>query len=478
MKSKVFIFLLQILPLITPAQHNFQSTLDELLSQPEFSQATVGICINDVETGKPLFEYNPGKFMIPASTLKIITSAAALEILGKDYRFTTSVGFSGNIKNQTLNGNLVIVGGGDPTLGSEYFRNEYENPHFLDTWAQKIKAAGISKINGDLVFDGSLYDSEKIPPTWIWEDIGNYYGTVTSAFAVYDNLFRITFSSPPRAGEPVRIISTFPEMEGLEITNHVLSSDVNRDQAYVFGSPLDNKREITGTIPKNRKSFTIKAAVHQPEKLLAADFIDRLAKAGVFLKGEVKIGKVEPEQFHAVYIQESPTLAEIVKVLNHESVNLFAEHLVKQIAAVKTGMGSREKGIELIQELWKSKGMDSRFFMEDGSGLSDFNAVTPAQFTYILNFMMNEGTCAEPFFQSLPGASNGTLSGFDSAVFPGNTIKAKSGSMTRVRCYAGYLKLDSGRLASFSVMFNHFPGNHSGLVREIQNLLQQAKSLN
>lgn len=459
------------------AQHNFQTILDQLLSQPEYIQATVGICITDVETGKPLFQYNPEKFMIPASTLKIITSATALEILGKDYRFKTRLGFSGTVHNQVLTGNLVLVGGGDPTLGSEYFQNRYNCSDFLEIWVQKIKAAGISKINGDIVFDGSLYDSEKIPPAWIWEDIGNYYGTVTSAFTVYDNLFRITFSSPPRAGEPVKMISTFPEMEGFEITNNVLSSDLNSDQAYVFGSPFDKSRIITGTIPKNRKSFTIKAAVPNPEELLAAEFLRQLANSGVFISGQMKFGKVDPKEFQAVYIQESPTLAEIIKVLNHESVNLFAEHLVKQIAAEKLGMGSREKGIELVQEFWKSKGTGSSFFMADGSGLSHFNAVSPAQITFILNYMMNEGACAETFFQSLPGAASGTLSGFDPAVFTGNVIKAKSGSMTRVRCYAGYLKLDSGRLASFSVMFNHFSGTHSQLTHEIQNILQQARHL-
>ncbi len=459
------------------AQQNFQTMLDQLLSQPEYIQATVGICITDVETGKPFFQYNPEKFMIPASTLKIITSATALETLGKDYRFKTRLGYSGTVHNQALTGNLVLVGGGDPTLGSEYFQNRYNCSDFLEIWVQKIKAAGISKINGDIVFDGSLYDSEKIPPTWIWEDIGNYYGTVTSAFTVYDNLFRITFSSPPRAGEPVKMISTFPEMEGFEIINNVLSSDLNSDQAYVFGSPFDKSRIITGTIPKNRKSFTIKAALPNPEELLAGEFLRQLAISGVFISGKVKFGKVDPKEFQTVYIQESPTLAEIIKVLNHESVNLFAEHLVKQIAAEKLGMGSREKGIELIQEFWKSKGTGSSFFMADGSGLSHFNAVSPAQITFILNYMMNKGAFAEAFFQSLPGAASGTLSGFDPAVFPGNAIKAKSGSMTRVKCYAGYLKTDSGRLVSFAVMFNHFSGTHSQLTHEIQNLLQHARHL-
>ncbi|NCB08944.1 MAG: D-alanyl-D-alanine carboxypeptidase/D-alanyl-D-alanine-endopeptidase, partial [Bacteroidia bacterium] len=114
MKSKVFIFLLLILPPMVLAQHNFQTMPDQLLSKPEYNQAMVGIYITDVETGKSLFQYNPEKFMIPASTLKIVTSAAALEMLGKDYRFKTWLGYSGTVHKQVLTGNLVIVGGGDP----------------------------------------------------------------------------------------------------------------------------------------------------------------------------------------------------------------------------------------------------------------------------------------------------------------------------------------------------------------------------
>ncbi len=475
MKSKVFILFLLILPMLTLAQLNFQNTLNELLTQPEYKHSIVGIQIEDISSGEVLFELNSEKLMIPASTMKLVTTAAALEILGADYRFVTKIGFSGKVTEKKLDGDLIVVGGGDPALGSEYFRNEYENPHFLNVWAQKLKAAGISQVDGNLILDGSLYDSENIPPTWVWEDMGNYYGAGASALTVYDNLFRITFSSPEKAEELTQIISTYPKMEGIEFINNVLSSDINSDQAYVFGSPLDSKREIRGTIPKNQSSFSIKAAVHHPEELLAKDFISHLAKAGIFIKGEIKFEKVDPEKFQAVYLQESPTLTEIIKVLNHESVNLFAEHLVKQIAVEKTGVGSREKGIGIIQEFWKSKGVEMPFFMEDGSGLSHFNAISPAQFILLLKYMFNESKNKEQFYASLPGIGDGTLSGFSKENFRNNVLKAKSGSMTRVRCYAGYLTSDSGKTLAFSFMFNQFDGTHSKLNSWIEKLWEEIK---
>ncbi|MDR2910754.1 MAG: D-alanyl-D-alanine carboxypeptidase/D-alanyl-D-alanine-endopeptidase [Bacteroidales bacterium] len=477
MKVKIIIFvIISLNVLFAEAQQNFYKNFNALVSQPEYKNALVGIQIEDAATSEIIFGYNGDKLMIPASTLKIVTSAAALEILGADYRFKTKIGFSGKIMSNKLEGDLIIVGGGDPALGSEYFRNEYGNPHFMDVWVQKIKAAGIAEINGNLIIDGSLYDTEKIPPTWIWEDIGNYYGTGVSALTVYDNLFRISFSSSKQSGEPTKITSIHPDIQGLEIENNVLSSDINSDLAYVFGSVLDAKREITGTIPKNRKSFVIKAAVPKPEELLSKEFLSYLAKAGIVIKGEVKFKETNHDQFQVIYINESPTLAEIIKVLNHESVNLFAEHIVKQIAAEKTGIGNRKNGIEIIKDYFISKGIDSGFFMEDGSGLSHFNAISSAHITSILNYMFKTSENKNVFYASLASIGYGTLSNFRNINFPQESLKVKSGSMSRIRCFAGYLITDSGKTLSFSIMFNHFEGTASKLNSVIEKLWLDMKT--
>ena len=469
----IAIFAFLIVGLCSFAQNDFQAELQKVLQQPEYQNATVGIQIVDLETEKPLVELNADKLMVPASTLKIVTSATALEILGADYRFQTKIGYTGQLlKTNELKGDFVILGGGDPTLGSEYFNHLESCRDFAKIWVQKIKAAGIRKINGDIIFDVSLYDSEKIPPTWIWGDIGNYYGAGANAFTCYDNLFRITFKSPKEVGERTEIIATYPKIENLIIVNEVVSSDDKQDLAYVFGSPLDKNRVIRGTIPKNKSAFTIKAAVHHPEELLAKELIQQLANEGIFISGEIKFGTSDKNQLQTIYIHESPKLEEIIKVLNHESVNLFAEHLVLQIASEKNGTGNREKGIELIKEFWNSNEViKENFFMEDGSGLSHFNAISPAQINSILVFLAQKSKNSEAFFNSLPNAGNGTLSGFNTEFFPNNTIKAKSGSMTRVRCYAGYIQLDSGKRVAFSIMFNHFSGSNSKLVKEIENLL-------
>ncbi len=470
-----FLFVLQA----AAAQQNIDRFIQNLLTDQDYNSAQVGIHVRDVNSGETIYALNAEKLFIPASTMKLITTATAFEILGADYRFNTKIGYEGKIKNNVLNGNLIVKGGGDPTLGSEYFNEYYFNPHFLDVWAEQLRNFGIQQIEGDLIFDGTVYDEERIPATWIWEDIGNYYGAGPNGLTVYDNMFRITFKSPKRAGEETSVISIYPEIEGIELKNEVLSSDINKDLAYVFGSPLDNLKLIRGTIPKNRKSFTIKASIQKPEELLANELIRHLAKKGIFINGEILFEKTNPSKSDMIYVQESPTLEEIIKVTNVESINLFAEHLLMQMSAEKDGLGNRVESIEIIKAFWKKNGISTdNFFMEDGSGLSHFNAVSPVFFTSVLNFMFNESYNYTSFFNSLPTAGDGTLSSFKVDNFQGNSLRAKSGSMTRVRCYSGYLKTNSGKNFAFSIMVNHYSGSASKLTEKIQKLLIELSKVN
>jgi D-alanyl-D-alanine carboxypeptidase/D-alanyl-D-alanine-endopeptidase (penicillin-binding protein 4) len=303
--------------------------------------------------------------------------------------------------------------------------------------------------------------------------MANYYGAGANAFTVYDNLFRITFKSPKKTGRPTEVIAISPQIKGMNITNEVFSANNNRDNAYVFGGAFDKARIIRGTIPRNRSAFTIKAAIHQPEEIVGQEFQNILANNGIFVSGNVKFEIVNQKEIEIVFIQESPTLAQIAKVLNHESVNLFAEHFLKQIAVETNGVGNRNNAIDLVHEYWQNKGLATEYlFMKDGSGLSHFNALSPTFFTNFLRIMEHNSA----FVNSLPSAGEGTLTRFHTSLLPDRTLQVKSGSMTRVRCYAGYLKTDSGQTLAISFMFNHFSGSHSALIKEIEHLFVLLKS--
>ncbi len=454
------------------AQGNFENAVKQLLQKPEYKNASVGMHVVDLASDETVYSINPKRVLIPASTMKLLTSATAFEMLGLDYRFETKIGYRGKLEKEgILNGDLVVIGGADPALGSEYFQDYYID--FLQNWARSIKNAGITKVNGNLVLDASVYDTERVPDTWIWGDIGNYYGVGANAFTIYDNMFRITFRSPKKADKQTKVIAVSPKIKGMAITNEVLSADSNSDNAYVFGGPFDKARTIRGTIPRNRSAFTIKAAIHQPEEIVAQEFLNTLANEGLFITGKMLFEPVNKKDVETVYIQESPNLEQIAEVLNHESINLFAEHFLKQLAVEKNGVGSRNDAIDVLKQFWEQKGISTEYlFMLDGSGLSHFNAVAPEFFTDFLRYMWQNTA----YKNSLPNAGEGTLKQLNKTLLPGKTLQAKSGSMTRVRCYSGYLQTDSGKTLVFSFMFNHFSGSHSALIKEIEQLFVLLKT--
>lgn len=457
------------------AQSVYQAEINKILKEPALKHATVGIVVADAKTGVPVFELNPHQLVIPASTMKLVTTATALELLGAGYRFETKIGYTGTIdESGVLNGNLVVVSGGDPTLGSAYFCQAGERTHFLDEWVAAVQRSGIKKITGKLVLDASVYETEEVPPTWVWGDIGNYYGAGANAFTVFDNLFTITFSSG-KTGELTKIIGTDPSPAGLEIDNRVVAADSNSDQAYVYGSPMDKKRIIRGTIPKEQQAFSIKAAIPDPAAFFGNEMLKNLKTAGIEID-EFIIGG-DTTAIKTITTHHSPALSDIVKIINHESVNLFAEHLLLQLSAGISTVATREESVNRLQQFWKERGLaTSEIFMEDGSGLSHYNSVSPAFLTSVL-VEMKKGKNSAVFAESLPVAGEGTLSSFSEVTFPAATLRAKSGSLTRVRCYAGYIKTESEKELAFTIMLNNFSGSQSKIRAEIEKLLREMMSI-
>ncbi|BBE16937.1 D-alanyl-D-alanine carboxypeptidase [Aquipluma nitroreducens] len=437
------------------------------------ANASICISVSDNQTNSKLIESKPQLSLVPASILKTITTATALEVFGPEFRFQTTLSYSGTVHNDTLFGNLQIIGGGDPTLGSMYFP---ENKNFMDEWVKAIGNNHIRVITGNLIVDATIYEKVQVPGSWVWEDLGNYFGAGASGISVFDNMYEIHLKSGGEADNPTQILRVIPEIQNLELTNEVLSSDVNSDQSYVFGSPEDNKRVIRGTIPKNQSDFVVKASVPNPSVLLASEFRKKILANGIVFSGETKFEKAVGSGKLSVI--QSPPLRHIIRVTNHESVNLFAEHFLKHLAFQKTGLGTTKDGCLFVVQFWKDKGLDmTGFFMNDGSGLSRFNAITANQMVDILNYMKTKSLYSTDFYKSLPTAGNGTLTAFSTENFPQDCLHAKSGSMTRVRCYAGYLTTESGRQLSFAVMLNNFSFSQKEASKKIEELLVELRKL-
>lgn len=483
MKRYFFLKLLCTLLLLNSFQYDlfaqtkipqFQEKINQWKNSPALSNAGICFSVTDSQTGQIVVQTEPQISLVPASIMKVVTTATALEMLGPDYRFKTTLSYFGNLRNDTLFGNLQIIGGGDPTLGSMYFP---ETKNFQDEWLKALQQTNIRVITGKLVVDAGIYEPQMIPGSWVWDDLGNYYGAGASGLSVYDNLYEIHLQSPETADQPTKVLKTVPEIPGLELQNEVRSSDINSDQAYVFGNPEDSRRVIRGTIPKGKTDFVVKASMPHPPVLLASEFSQKIKSSGIQFSGETAFEKATTD---GIVLTEtfSPTLAEIIRETNYESINLFAEHLLKHIAWQKNGLGATREGCKQVVQFWKEKGLDTKgFFMNDGSGLSRFNAFTARHLVFILNYIKNQSVWSADFYQSLPAAGQGTLTAFSTELLPGETVKAKSGSMTRVRCYAGYLKTTSGKDLSFTIMLNNFSCSQTEAIRKIEELLIELRKL-
>lgn len=444
-----------------------KAVLQHWILSPELKNAAQAVSVIDPATGQSLLQTEPMVSLTPASILKVVTTATALEVFGPDYRFKTSLVAHGKVANDTLFGDLAIIGGGDPTLGSAYFP---ESSNFEAGWITVLKQNHIRVITGRVVAVADIYD-RLIPGTWVWEDLGNYYGAGACGLSVYDNLYEVHLQSPPQANQPTKVISIRPGIQELELKNEVLSSDINSDQAYIFGNPEDAVRVMRGTIPKGRTDFVVKGSMPDPPAFLTHEFEQKLSGAGIQVKNETHSDKSDQEK-KVITETISPALSEIIRLTNHESVNLFAEHLLKHLAWQKNGFGTTKDGTRFVVDFWKEKGIEvAGLFMNDGSGLSRFDAVSAQTMTAILSYMKTRSVYPEVFEQSLPLAGDGTLSVFSSDNFARVGLRVKSGSMTRVRCYAGYLETRSGKTLAFTVMLNNFSCSQSAAIRKIGELL-------
>ena len=432
----------------------------------------------DAENGRVIYE-TPQVSLVPASVMKVITTAAALEILGPGFRFHTQVGYNGKIISQQglLEGNLVLRGGCDPAFYSEYFSEHYQGT--FESWATEIVRKGIRSISGDLVVDLSDFAGLSLPGGWVWEDIGNYFGAGVSALSYSDNLYRIYFSSAGESGKAVTINALSPEIDSLHLINRVLSADANRDLTVVYAAPGSLSQTIEGTIPKGTADFVVKASMPDPARSAATEFIKVLKSHGIKMSGRIlKVSDSRREVFNLIADKASPALGDIIVPLNQESINLYAEHLLREIGRTRKGVTGLSESLEALKEFWSEKKVFVEgFYPTDGSGLSRSNGLCARTLVEVLRYMflsVNRGD----FYRSLPVAGkSGTLQNAFKGTNLENNLAAKTGSMTRVRSLAGVFTNVTGKKVIFAVITNNFEGTQTETGRSIEGLVNELYTL-
>jgi serine-type D-Ala-D-Ala carboxypeptidase/endopeptidase (penicillin-binding protein 4) len=439
------------------------------------THASVSFCISDAGSDMVLYQYNADMSLTVASVLKLVTTAAALEFLGSDYKFKTEVGYSGKIKNRkTLKGDVIIKGGGDPSLGSDNFPDQYNG--FSDKWLHDFKTLGIKRITGRVIADDSYYDFEPVPGGWGWNDIGNYYGAGVYGLSVFDNTQQIHFKTNDEGSVPV-ITRIIPEQE-IHFNNYLIASG-STDNGTIYLPPYADSGWISGTIPVNKEDTLLYGSIPDPPLLLAKMFNKKLSDAGIKIKGKPSTSRLlhgqKIENFQSFSQTASPDLTSLIEVLNHKSVNLYAEHLVKELGKKYRNRGSTAAGVEVVRKFLDSTGIKSDgMFIEDGSGLSARDAVSSGAIVRLLNYMKNNSRNYAAYFNSLPEAGKeGTLKNyFKDKVFE-SRLRAKSGSMSRVRSYAGYFTTLSGKEMAFCFLVNNYTGQPREVIAGIEDIIKE-----
>lgn len=450
-----------------------QATL-QFLTDSAFMHATVSALVQNVHSRDIIFELNSGKNLAPASIQKLITSAVALEMLGPEYRFATILGYTGTIDNSgVLSGDLVIQGGGDPALGSAEFPEYYDG--FTDKWLNEVKKIGIKEIRGRVLTDDSYYDYNPVPSKWLWEDAGNYYGAGVYGLSLYDNVCEIHLKTSTGNTRP-QITGIYPPESRIVFSNQLLASG-SSDNGYVFAAPYSTNGWLSGTVPANSGDFVLKASITDPPMLMSRLMNRKLKEAGIKIMDEpstVRLLQHKPQSLTQIMTTFSPPLRSIIEVMNHKSINLYAENLVKELGKKFMNDGSTDAGLKVIRRYIDETGISSDFIcMEDGSGLSHLNSFSAQDLTGLLIYMGKKGSHFSDYLASLPTPGTGTLKySFMDPVFA-SRLNAKSGSMTRARSYAGYFRTVKGNEMAFCIMVNNFSGPVSHVVEVIENTLKE-----
>ena len=458
-----------------------ETVVSDFRELPKIENASLGIKVMNLETNKSLFELNSDKSLVPASNMKLLTTGVALEVLGADYRFKTIIAYDGKIGSDgTLDGNIYIIGGGDPTLGSKYLaakdpervtmEEKKKQLEFLNIWVEKIKTMGIKKINGQIVADQSYYPETTLSQTWEWGDLRYTFASKPSGLTFLDNSIRLTMR---KEGKNIRA-SVYPSWVNTVVTNRVVEDDKRPSKITLVVPPYSNEIIALGTM--NRPIISYNTVMQDPASALGRVFSETLERDGIENSGSRLRNRDETAENkkNIIYTQYSPKLEEIIGYMNKYSVNLFAEHLKIEVEKKLRGKSKETKvdNIETMKGYWSNRISTRGLYIYDGSGLSRYDGVTPNTVVEVLKYMKNSDNFLS-FYNSLaePG-KGGTFKKFQEKTVLVDNLHGKSGTLTGVKSYGGYMYNIDGDLLAFSIIINHHGMSGTGMSKKLEQVME------
>ena len=435
-----------------------RAILEEILDDPDLPRAIWGIHVADLNTGRTLLSRNADLVLLPASTLKLMTTATALDALGPEFRYTTRLYHFGQETGGTLRGDLVIRGAGDPTFGSEWTSDDP-----LKDWAEALYASGVRRVEGRIIGDDDRFEDAAYGEGWDISHIGvESYAQPAGGLAWHDNLFNVRFRDGKATVDPPDFIEFVTDLAAQRHGGGRLRVD------RVLGT---NQVRLSGAVPSGYRG-TVQLPVENPTLYTVAAFADRLAGAGIAVDAalvDVDDIATAPDYEGAEPLRAyvSPPLRDIIQHTNRKSDNFFAEHLFRSLSA----SGSTSASARRVKDLLAAAGADTDgISIQDGSGLSRKDMITPASMAALLAYM-NRHPAAGAFRQSLPqgGGSGSTLRNRMGNV----PVRAKTGSLLSVRCLSGYVEGPQGQTITFVLMANNYT-TRDGLITQAMDRVVRA----
>ena len=467
------------------AQPELGPRLHEVLNSYRWGEAKWGALVVSLDKGDTLFAFEPDRALAPASNVKVLTSAAALHVLGPEYRFRTWVLGDGEVEDGVLLGDLILYGTGDPGISDRFYASEDE---VFQRLTDQLLGAGIHTVAGDLVADASFFEGPLRDPDWDPRDLNEHFTAGISSLSFNENVvsFRIR---PGGVGEAPQV-ETLPPHSALEIDNaaETVSGPARPPLAILRDDPLEPVR-IVGRMPVDARDVWRQMTVAVPGDFAAASFRATLEERGISVKGETRT--VVRDDFSAVprlsapalgwrgpsvlATHVSPPLLEYLHVVNKESHNLFSELIFRAIGRAEEGSGSAAASAYAVRRALHEIGVDtSGVIQRDGSGLSGENRVSPAAIVQTLR-RMSEGPLWSEFWATLPRAGMRYELGRMYRSAAAGNLRAKTGTIRGVSALSGMVRSRDGERLAFSLMVNDSPSQTRAKRAENQMAIRMAE---
>lgn len=481
MKQTIIILAMLMAAIGIQAQQTaeLERCIDGVRKENGMRHGMLSVSVYNITKGKVVYGYQPQVSLTPGSVIKLFTTGTAFSRLGSNFRFTTKLAIRGEVDREgVLHGNVFIIGGGDPLLGSYRYRQTSPDSLF-NGWARSLKKKGIKRVEGRVCYYTGIFDDQPLHDSWQWGDVGNYYGAGVSGLNFHENMYFVYFNPGSKLGYPASSVKVSPKNLNVRGTCEVTTGPENSgDNVVIYGAPDGIDRLYRGTVPLGKAEFSVRGAMPSPARQCADLFATYLRTHGISVSSNsVQVYSI-PDSLRTVLDYYSSDYYTIAQYTNLTSNNIYAEAIFKFLGYRLTGLGSFASGVSAVEAYFKELGLNGEgVCVVDGSGLSGQNRVTTDFLCHYLTAVSQEDFF-DDFLRSLAKVGeSGTAKKLLPTLPNGISVRLKTGTIKGVKAYAGYIDAANGDRLAFSIISNNHDCSSQVATEKLNKILLKIATL-